>query len=182
MKCLYNLLGDPDHCQVTDYTFKLRDPTNGATFLSAEKAVAMVDMGMERSTERKSNYGLLCGKASGVVNVEPQGLDKGSTQDHKGTLEQCIEEGYMCGEALDELLDSGLTKGREPLPICRDCYDSGMNLVFSAKATNFKTQGQEDKLQKEKKRKTLEAAGKRPLEVNLGINGKQMGYFNIYIK
>eukprot|EP00978_Attheya_sp_CCMP212_P000572 scaffold1111_cov65-Attheya_sp.AAC.7 len=54
-----------------------------------------------------------------------------------------------------------LTKGREPLPICRDCFDSGMNLVFSAKATNFKTKGQEDKLNKEKKRKTLEAAGKR---------------------
>eukprot|EP00978_Attheya_sp_CCMP212_P022856 scaffold68916_cov38-Attheya_sp.AAC.1 len=32
-----------------------------------------------------------------------------------------------------------LTKGREPLPICRDCFDSGMNLIFSAKATNFKT-------------------------------------------
>jgi hypothetical protein len=24
MKHLYNLLGDPNHCQVTDYTFKLR--------------------------------------------------------------------------------------------------------------------------------------------------------------
>eukprot|EP00978_Attheya_sp_CCMP212_P013889 scaffold34995_cov40-Attheya_sp.AAC.1 len=24
VKCLYNLLGDPDHCQVTDSTFKLR--------------------------------------------------------------------------------------------------------------------------------------------------------------
>eukprot|EP00978_Attheya_sp_CCMP212_P026518 scaffold87387_cov63-Attheya_sp.AAC.2 len=24
MKCPYNLLGDPNHCQVTDYTFKLR--------------------------------------------------------------------------------------------------------------------------------------------------------------
>eukprot|EP00978_Attheya_sp_CCMP212_P002420 scaffold4941_cov35-Attheya_sp.AAC.1 len=54
-----------------------------------------------------------------------------------------------------------LTKGREPLPIHRDCFDSGMNLVFSAKATNFKTKGQENKLNKEKKRKTLEAAGKR---------------------
>eukprot|EP00978_Attheya_sp_CCMP212_P003074 scaffold6256_cov68-Attheya_sp.AAC.1 len=43
-----------------------------------------------------------------------------------------------------------LTKGREPLPICRDCFDSGMNLVFSAKATNFKRKGQEDKLNKEK--------------------------------
>jgi hypothetical protein len=50
---------------------------------------------------------------------------------------------------------------REPLPICRDCFDSSMNLVFSAKTTNFKTEGQEDKLNKEKKRKTLEAAGKR---------------------
>eukprot|EP00978_Attheya_sp_CCMP212_P025557 scaffold82438_cov65-Attheya_sp.AAC.3 len=54
-----------------------------------------------------------------------------------------------------------LTKGREPLSICRDCFDSGMHLVFSAKATHFKTKGQEDKLNKEKKRKTLEAAGKR---------------------
>eukprot|EP00978_Attheya_sp_CCMP212_P025217 scaffold80767_cov35-Attheya_sp.AAC.1 len=24
MKCLYNLLEDPNHCQVTDYTFELR--------------------------------------------------------------------------------------------------------------------------------------------------------------
>eukprot|EP00978_Attheya_sp_CCMP212_P046529 scaffold397031_cov31-Attheya_sp.AAC.1 len=54
MKCLYNLLGNPDHCQVTDYTFKLRDPTNGAIFLSAEKAVAMVDMGMERHEQLQS--------------------------------------------------------------------------------------------------------------------------------
>jgi hypothetical protein len=34
-----------------------------------------------------------------------------------------------------------LTKGREPLPICRDCFDSGMNLVFSAKATISKKTG-----------------------------------------
>eukprot|EP00978_Attheya_sp_CCMP212_P036870 scaffold170229_cov83-Attheya_sp.AAC.1 len=54
-----------------------------------------------------------------------------------------------------------LTKGREPLPICRDCFDSGMNLVFSEKATHFKTKGQEDELNKEKRRKKLEAAGKR---------------------
>eukprot|EP00978_Attheya_sp_CCMP212_P009885 scaffold23513_cov62-Attheya_sp.AAC.5 len=54
-----------------------------------------------------------------------------------------------------------LTKGRETLPICRDCFDSGMNPIFSAKATHFKTKGQEDKLNKEKKRKKLEAAGKR---------------------
>eukprot|EP00978_Attheya_sp_CCMP212_P043022 scaffold273410_cov35-Attheya_sp.AAC.1 len=54
-----------------------------------------------------------------------------------------------------------LTKGREPLPICRDCFDSGINLVFSEKVTHFKTKGQEDKLNKEKKRKKLEAAGKR---------------------
>eukprot|EP00978_Attheya_sp_CCMP212_P000725 scaffold1444_cov55-Attheya_sp.AAC.3 len=60
-----------------------------------------------------------------------------------------------------ELLESGHTKEREPLPIYRDCFDSGMNLVFSAKATNFKMKGQEDTLNKEKKRKTLEAAGRR---------------------
>eukprot|EP00978_Attheya_sp_CCMP212_P021121 scaffold61301_cov45-Attheya_sp.AAC.1 len=54
-----------------------------------------------------------------------------------------------------------LTKGREKLPIYRACFDSGMNLVFSAKATNFKTKGQEDKLNNEKKKKILEAAGKR---------------------
>eukprot|EP00978_Attheya_sp_CCMP212_P027262 scaffold91255_cov75-Attheya_sp.AAC.4 len=30
------------------------------------------------------------------------------------------------------------------------CFDSGTNLVFSAKATNFKTKGQEDTLNKEK--------------------------------
>jgi hypothetical protein len=48
------------------------------------------------------------------------------------------------------------------LPICWDCFDSGMNLVFSAKTTKFKRKGQEDKLNnKKKKRKTLEAAGKR---------------------
>eukprot|EP00978_Attheya_sp_CCMP212_P025999 scaffold84737_cov38-Attheya_sp.AAC.2 len=54
-----------------------------------------------------------------------------------------------------------LTKGRETLPICRDCFDSGMNLIFSEKARHFKMKGQEDKLNKEKKRKKLEAAGKR---------------------
>eukprot|EP00978_Attheya_sp_CCMP212_P031948 scaffold122601_cov50-Attheya_sp.AAC.1 len=54
-----------------------------------------------------------------------------------------------------------LTKGRELLPIYRYCFDSGMILVFSAKATNFRTKGQEDTLNKEKKRKTLEAAGER---------------------
>eukprot|EP00978_Attheya_sp_CCMP212_P017457 scaffold46518_cov80-Attheya_sp.AAC.1 len=54
-----------------------------------------------------------------------------------------------------------LTKGREPFPSYRDCFDSGVNLVFLAKAANFKTKGQEDKLNKEKKIKTLEAAGKR---------------------
>jgi hypothetical protein len=50
-----------------------------------------------------------------------------------------------------ELFESGLTKGREPLPIYRDCFDSGMTLIFLAKATNFKMKGQEDKLNKEKK-------------------------------
>eukprot|EP00978_Attheya_sp_CCMP212_P030083 scaffold109502_cov39-Attheya_sp.AAC.1 len=54
-----------------------------------------------------------------------------------------------------------LTKGREPLPIYRDCFDSGMNLIFSEKTTHFKTKCQEDKLDKEKKRKKLEAVGKR---------------------
>jgi hypothetical protein len=52
-----------------------------------------------------------------------------------------------------------LTKGREPLPIYRDCFDSGTNLVLSAKATNFKTKGQEDKLNTEKN--TGSIAGKR---------------------
>eukprot|EP00978_Attheya_sp_CCMP212_P001170 scaffold2422_cov56-Attheya_sp.AAC.15 len=38
-----------------------------------------------------------------------------------------------------------LTKGREPLQICtRDCFDSGMHLLFPAKAIKFKTKGQED--------------------------------------
>ena len=60
-----------------------------------------------------------------------------------------------------DLLESGHTKGKEPMPMCRDCFDSGMNLVFSAKATNFKIKGKEDKLNKEKKRKSLEATGKR---------------------
>jgi hypothetical protein len=46
-----------------------------------------------------------------------------------------------------------LTKVRESLPICRDCFDSSMNLVFSEKATHFKAKGQEDKQNKEKKRK-----------------------------
>jgi hypothetical protein len=36
-----------------------------------------------------------------------------------------------------------LTKGRERLPIYRDCFDSGTSLVFSAKATHFITKGQE---------------------------------------
>eukprot|EP00978_Attheya_sp_CCMP212_P028528 scaffold98739_cov71-Attheya_sp.AAC.1 len=61
-----------------------------------------------------------------------------------------------------EILESEFTKGREPLPICRDSFDSGMNLLFLENTTNFKTKGQEDKLNnKEKKRKTLEAAGIR---------------------
>eukprot|EP00978_Attheya_sp_CCMP212_P024567 scaffold77452_cov42-Attheya_sp.AAC.1 len=54
-----------------------------------------------------------------------------------------------------------LTKGREPWPIYRDSFDSGINLVFSENAAHFKMEGQEDKLNKEKKRKKLEAAGKR---------------------
>eukprot|EP00978_Attheya_sp_CCMP212_P037103 scaffold172901_cov52-Attheya_sp.AAC.1 len=53
-----------------------------------------------------------------------------------------------------------LTKGREPVPICKDCFDSGINLVFSEKATHFKTKCQEDKLNKEKKRKNWKQEGK----------------------
>jgi hypothetical protein len=45
--------------------------------------------------------------------------------------------------------------------ICRDCFDSGMILIFLEKATHSKMKGQEDKLNIEKKRKKLEAAGKR---------------------
>ena len=78
--------------------------------------------------------------------------------------------------AKQKLLESVLTKGREPLPICRECFYSGMNLAFSAKATNFKSKGLEDKLNKEKKRKTPEAAGKSKCR-NLGAEslGQQMG-------
>eukprot|EP00978_Attheya_sp_CCMP212_P022319 scaffold66435_cov43-Attheya_sp.AAC.1 len=71
-----------------------------------------------------------------------------------------------------------LTKGREPLPICRDCFHSGMNPIFSAKATNFKTKGQEDKLNKEKRRKTGSSREKKMPKVVSRIIGKQMGYFN----
>eukprot|EP00978_Attheya_sp_CCMP212_P009170 scaffold21618_cov63-Attheya_sp.AAC.12 len=168
-----------------------KDQINAANVLSTEKAMAMVDTGMERHEQLQ---------------------DKGPTQDHKDTLEQRIGKGYMCGESLDvppyklkeahhcndpavepvyyatqdtrggkivttdicavcyepddlvvkqERLESGPTKEREPLPIFRDCFDSGMHLVFSENATHFKTKGQEDKLNKEKKRKTLKAAGKR---------------------
>eukprot|EP00978_Attheya_sp_CCMP212_P025218 scaffold80767_cov35-Attheya_sp.AAC.2 len=144
------------------------------------------------------------GAPRAVCSMFAFGRDTGPTQDHaqdhKDTLQQRIEKGYICGDALDvppynlreahhcnnpvepiyyatqdtrggrivtkdicavcygpddlvlkqELLDSGLTKGREPLPICRDCLDLGMNLVFSSKATHFKRKGQEDKLNKEK--------------------------------
>eukprot|EP00978_Attheya_sp_CCMP212_P017431 scaffold46400_cov56-Attheya_sp.AAC.3 len=60
----------------------------------------------------------------------------------------------------------------EPLPIYRDCFDSGMNLVFSAKATNFKTKGQEDKLNKEKN--TGSSREKEMPKVVSRIIGKQM--------
>eukprot|EP00978_Attheya_sp_CCMP212_P003264 scaffold6745_cov38-Attheya_sp.AAC.1 len=214
--------------------------------MSTEKAMTIVDMGIERHEQLKSlpvlgeqndekillkenkekdkrltaafcHFSKVwqiiwcggCGAPRAFCLMFAFVRDKGPTQDHKGTLEQRIEKGYLCGEALDvppynlkeahhcndpvepiyyatpdtrggrivtkdiicavcygpddlvlkqELLDPGLTKGREPLPISRDCFDSGM--VFSAKATNFKMKGQEDKLNKEIKRKTLEAAGK----------------------
>ena len=153
------------------------------------------------------------------------GRDKGPTQVHKDTLEQRIEKGYMCGEALDvppynlreahrcndpvepiyyatqdtrggrivtkdicavcygpddlvlkqDLLESGHTKGKEPLPMCRDCFDSGMNLVFSAKATNFKIKGKEDKLNKEKK--TGSSREKEKPKIMSRIIWKQMGLF-----
>eukprot|EP00978_Attheya_sp_CCMP212_P005850 scaffold13054_cov70-Attheya_sp.AAC.2 len=77
-----------------------------------------------------------------------------------------------------ELLDSGLTKGREPLPIYRGCFDSGMNILFSAKATNFKMKGQEDKLKKEKN--TGSSREKKMPKVVSRIIGNQTGYFNIY--
>ena len=133
-----------------------------------------------------------CGAPRAVCSMFGFGRDKGPTQVHKDTLQQRIEKGYMCGEALDvppynlreahccndpvepiyyatqdtrggrivtkdicavcygpdnlvlkqDLLESGHTKGKEPLPMCRDCFDSGMNLVFSAKATHFKRKGQ----------------------------------------
>ena len=92
MKRLCNLLGDPNHCQITDYPFELRvcgdpecklcpnrgirtpvtddmelrkrvlgflplpiqEPTNEAKFLSTEKAVAIVDGGMDRHEQLKS--------------------------------------------------------------------------------------------------------------------------------
>jgi hypothetical protein len=80
----------------------IQDPINAAFFLSTEKAMAIVDRGMERHEQLKSlpvlgeqhnEINLLkenrekdkrltaaffhfrrCGKSSGVVNVEPQGL------------------------------------------------------------------------------------------------------------
>eukprot|EP00978_Attheya_sp_CCMP212_P017416 scaffold46357_cov68-Attheya_sp.AAC.2 len=70
-----------------------------------------------------------------------------------------------------------LTKGREPLPICRDCFDSGMNPIFSAKATNFKTKGQEDKLNKEKKRKIWKQQGKGNAESCEQNNWEANGIF-----
>eukprot|EP00978_Attheya_sp_CCMP212_P001076 scaffold2206_cov71-Attheya_sp.AAC.1 len=81
-----------------------------------------------------------------VCSMFAFGRDKGPTQDHKDTLEHRIGKGYMCGESLDvppyNLKEAhhcndpvepiyyatqdtrGLTKGREPLPIYRDCFDS----------------------------------------------------------
>jgi hypothetical protein len=55
-----------------------------------------------------------------------------------------------------------------------------MNLVFSAKATNFKWKGQEDKLNKEKH--TGSSREKEMLKVLSRIIWKQMGYFNIINK
>ena len=74
-----------------------------------------------------------------------------------------------------DLLESGHTKGKEPLPMCRDCFDSGMNLVFSAKATNFKIKGKEDKLNKEKK--TGSSREKEKPKIMSRIIWKQMGLF-----
>ena len=300
MKRLYNLLGGPNHCQITDYTFELRvcgdpecklcpnrgirtpvtddmelrkrvlgflplpiqDPTNEAKILSTEKAVAMVDGGMDRHEQLKSLSVLgeqndekillkenrekdkkltpaffhfskvrhiiwcgECGAPRAVCSMFGFGRDKGPTQVHKDTLQQRIEKGYMCGEALDvppynlreahrcndpvepiyyatqdtrggrivtkdicavcygpddlvlkqDLLESGHTKGKEPLPMCRDCFDSGMNLVFSAKATNFKIKGKEDKLNKEKK--TGSSREKEKPKIMSRIIWKQMGLF-----
>eukprot|EP00978_Attheya_sp_CCMP212_P026504 scaffold87321_cov37-Attheya_sp.AAC.1 len=198
--------------------------------MSTEKAMAMVDMGMERHEQLKSlpvlgeqnNEKILlkenkekdkrliaaffhlskvwqiiwcgeCGSPRAFCSMFAFGRDKGPTQDHNGTLEQHIEKGYLCGEALDvppyNLKEAhrcndpvgpiyyatqdtrGLTKGREPLPISRDCFDSGM--VFSAKATNFKMKGQEDKLNKEKN--TGSRREKEIPKVVSRIIGKQMG-------
>eukprot|EP00978_Attheya_sp_CCMP212_P035907 scaffold158952_cov53-Attheya_sp.AAC.3 len=70
-----------------------------------------------------------------------------------------------------------LTKEREPLPICRDCFDSDMNLVFSAKATNFKTKGQENKLNKEKREKHWKQQGKGNAESFEQNNWEANGIF-----
>eukprot|EP00978_Attheya_sp_CCMP212_P009015 scaffold21214_cov63-Attheya_sp.AAC.1 len=63
------------------------------------------------------------------------------------------------------------------LPIYRDCFDSGMCLVFSAKATNFKMKGQEDKLNKEKKRKNWKQQGKGNAESFEQNNWEANGIF-----
>ena len=88
-----------------------------------------------------------------------------ATQDTRGGLivkndmcDVCYEPDNLV--AKQELLESVLKKGGEPFPICRECYDSGTKLEFLAKANIFKSKGQEDKLNKDKKRKTLEEARK----------------------
>eukprot|EP00978_Attheya_sp_CCMP212_P029178 scaffold102962_cov52-Attheya_sp.AAC.1 len=72
-----------------------------------------------------------------------------------------------------------LTQGREPLPTYRDCFNSGMNPIFSTKATNFKTKDQEDKkLNKDKKIKNGSSREKEMPKVVSRLIGTQMGYFN----
>ena len=52
-----------------------------------------------------------------------------------------------------------------------------MNLVFSAKVTTFKTKGQEDKLNKEKKRKHWKLQGKGTAESFEQNNWEANGIF-----
>jgi hypothetical protein len=61
------------------------------------------------------------------------------------------------------------------LPICRDCFDSGTSLIFLEKATNFKTKGQEDRLNKEKEKNNGSSREKEMPNVVSRIIGKQIG-------
>ena len=61
------------------------------------------------------------------------------------------------------------------MPIYGYCFDSGMNIVFSAKAANFKRKVQEDKPKKEKNKNIGSTTEKEIMKDLRRIIGKANG-------